>query len=110
MALIKPQGSLTWTPSPSEDTVSYKLYQSIRPTLDGSGFDYANTPSVDVGLVTTINLPVPGLPAIPSGTEVRFAVTAVDAAGNESDFAPSEAVLIDVEAPNPPTDVVFSRF
>ena len=106
MALIKPQGSLTWTPSPSEDTVSYKLYQS----LDGSGFDYALTPSANVGLVTTINLPVAGLPAIPSGTEVRFAVTAVDSAGNESDFAPSEAVLIDVEAPQPPTDVVFSRF
>lgn len=102
MALIKPQGSLSWTASPSTDVVSYELYQGEQgqaPTYD--------SPHVDVGNVTSATLPVEGLPMV-EGT-VIFAVAAVDAAGNKSDLAPVAPVLIDVTPPLPPIDPVYSR-
>lgn len=101
MALTKPQGKITWTPSASTDTVSYRVYQGTGgspPTYD--------SPSVDVGNVTEAALPIEGLPGVEG--VVVFAVAATDAAGNLSDLAAADAVLIDVTAPQPPTDVRYS--
>jgi hypothetical protein len=105
MAFIRPQGTVSWEASPSEDVVAYKLYQSV----DGS-FDYVITPSVNLGLALSAQLPVEGLPPIASGTTVTYAATSVDGAGNESDFIATEAVLIDVEPPLPPASITFVRF
>lgn len=101
MALIKPQGKLTWTPSASTDTVGYRVYQGtdINPPT------YAS-PSADVGNVTDASLPIDGLPGVEG--MVVFAVAAADASGNLSDLAAAEAVLIDVTAPLPPTEVRYS--
>lgn len=102
MALVKPQGQITWTPSDSPDVVSYELYQGENgqaPTYD--------SPHVDVGNVASVTLPVAGLPMI-EGT-VIFAVAAIDGAGNKSDLAEVAPALIDVTPPNPPTDPAYSR-
>ncbi len=101
MSYIKPQGSLSWLPSPSEDVVSYRVYQGTPdapPTYE--------SPSADVGNVVTVQLPIEGLPAVEG--QVVFATGAVDRAGNISDLVASEPVLIDVTAPAPVTEVVYS--
>ncbi len=101
MALIKPQGSLSWTASTSEDVVSYLVYQGEA----GNSPTY-ESPHVDVGNVTTVQLPLTGLPA--GEGPVVFAIAAVDRVGNISDLADVEPVLIDVTPPSPPTDPVYS--
>ena len=101
MALVKAQGRVSWQPSLSADTVSYRVYQGTDtnpPTYD--------SPSVDVGNVTEVALPIAGLPGVEG--MVVFGVAAVDGAGNQSDLANAEAVLIDVTAPQPPTEVKYS--
>jgi len=101
MSYIKPQGSLSWLPSPSEDVVSYRVYQGTPdapPTYE--------SPSADVGNAVTVQLPIEGLPAVEG--QVIFAVGAVDRAGNIADLVASEPVLIDVTAPAPVTEVVYS--
>lgn len=102
MARIRPQGSLSWTASESADTVSYRVYQGAEgnpPTYD--------SPHADVGNVTTAPLPIEGLPSVEGA--VIFGVSAFDAAGNESDIRPAEAILIDVTPPLPPAEVTYSR-
>ena len=101
MALIKPYGKLNWQASPSTDTVSYRVYQGT----DTAPPDYSS-PSVDVGNVTEVALPIAGLPGIEG--MVIFAVAAVDNAGNLSDLANAEAVLLDATPPAPPTEVHYS--
>lgn len=101
MALIKPQGTLSWTASASDDVVSYMIYQGA----DGNPPTY-DSPHVNVGNVTTIQLPVEGLPMVEGS--VVFAVAAVDSVGNLSDLAPAAPVLIDVSAPLPPTDPIYT--
>jgi len=101
MSYIKPQGSLSWLPSPSEDVVSYRVYQGTPdapPTYE--------SPSADVGNAVTVQLPIEGLPAVEG--MVVFAVGAVDKAGNISDLTAAAPVLIDVTAPAPVTEVVYS--
>lgn len=101
MARIKPQGSLSWTASPSADLDHYRVYQSA----DGNPPTY-DSPFADVGNVATVRLPIDGLPAVEG--EVKYAVSAFDGAGNESDLTPAIAVLVDVTAPLPPTDLAYS--
>lgn len=100
MALIHPQGALSWIASPSVDVQSYRIYQGS----DAEPPTYTS-PSVDVGNVTRIQLPITGLPAV-EGT-VIFAIGAVDGAGNISDLVDAAPVLIDVTAPQPPTDFAY---
>ena len=100
MALIKPQGSLSWVASESADVAGYIVYQSA----DGSDPTY-DSPSANVGNVTSVKLPIEGLPAAEG--EVRYSVTAVDIAGNQSDLLPAITVLIDVTPPAPPTGLEY---
>ena len=83
----------------------FKVYFGPSDTT----FDYTQ-PSVNVGLpvagegVYEINLADwPELAALPEG-EYDLAVTAFDAAGNESDFAEVENVPLDLVAPGAPTN------
>ena len=59
MSLVRPSGSLTWVASTSPDVVGYRVFQSP----DGTPLDYSS-PAADVGNVTTVQLPVAGLPAV----------------------------------------------
>lgn len=102
MARIKPQGSLSWPASESADVVAYCVYQGA----DGNPPTY-DSPFVVVGNVLSVALPVEGLPPV-EGT-VIFGVSAIDAAANESDIRPAEAILIDVTPPLPPAEVVYSQ-
>lgn len=103
MALVKPQGILSWTPSESTDVASYVLFQG----LEQNGQPTYDSPSIDVGNVTSVTLPIEGLPAV-EGT-VIFAVAAKDGAGNLSDLTFAAPVLIDVTPPAAPAEITFSR-
>ena len=103
MSLVRPSGSLTWVASTSPDVVGYRVFQSP----DGTPLDYSS-PAADVGNVTTVELPVAGLPAVEGS--VIFGVASVDGVGNVSDIFQIPAVLIDVTPPTPPTDVVYAPF
>lgn len=102
MARIRPQGSLSWTASDSADLDHYRVYQSA----DGNPPTY-DSPFADVGNVLSASLPIADLPAVEG--EAQYAVSAFDAAGNESDLTPAIAVLMDVTPPNPPTDLAYNR-
>lgn len=97
---IKIPGSLTWTPSTSSDVVTYYVYADIN----GDGLTYED-PHADVGLVSSVQLPIQGLPAAPEGS-ITYGVTAVDEVGNESDFL-NIVVNVDITPPEPPTDGAF---
>lgn len=95
------QRVLKWVASAAGDVASYKVYYGPSNTV----FDYTQ-PFVTVpGNVTELSISAdPVLSALPEGA-YDFAVTAVDDAGNESDFAEVENVPLDVEAPAAPTNV-----
>ena len=95
------QRKLVWQASPAADVVAYKVYYGPHDTV----FDYTQ-PFVEVPAPTTeLSISAdPVLSALPEG-EYDFAVTALDDAGNESNFAEVENVPLDVEAPAAPTDV-----
>lgn len=101
MARIRPQGSISWTASPSADVDHYRVYQGE----DGNPPTY-DSPFVELGNVTSAQLPIAGLPAVEGS--VIFGITAFDKAGNESDIQIAEAILIDVTLPLPPTDIVYN--
>lgn len=93
------QRKLVWQASAAPDVAAYKIYFGPHDTL----FDYTQ-PFVSVpGDKTELSISAsPELSALPEG-QYDFAVTAVDDAGNESDFAEVENVPLDVEAPAAPT-------
>jgi hypothetical protein len=95
------QRKLQWVASPAADVEAYKVYFGPHDTV----FDYTQ-PFVTVpGDVTELSISAdPTLSALAEG-KYDFAVTAVDDAGNESDFAEVENVPLDVEAPAAPTNV-----
>jgi hypothetical protein len=95
------QRKLKWVASAAGDVASYKVYFGPHDTV----FDYTQ-PFVEVpGDVTELSISEDAtLSALAEG-QYDFAVTAVDDAGNESDFAEVENVPLDVEAPAAPTDV-----
>jgi len=103
MALVKPQGTVSWTPSESTDVVSYVLFQELElndpPTYD--------SPNIDVGNVTSVTLPIEGLPPVEG--PVIFSVAAKDGVGNLSDLTFAAPVLIDVTPPAAPAEITFSR-
>lgn len=95
------QRKLVWQASAAPDVAAYKVYFGPHDTT----FDYTQ-PFVEVpGNVTELSISGdPTLSALAEG-QYDFAVTAVDDAGNESDFAEVENVPLDVEAPAAPTGV-----
>lgn len=95
--------------NPVEGATGFKVYYG--PTTPGVPFTY-EAPSVPAGVPALdgdgkhgifLNA-FPELAALPEGT-YDFAVTALDEAGNESDFAEVENVPLDLTAPNAPTGV-----
>lgn len=100
MALIRPQGSLSWSASTSADVVGYVVYQAVgeAPTYE--------SPSVDVGNVTRVTLPLAGLPAVEG--QVVFGVVSKDGVGNLSDITVTAPVLIDVTPPVAPAEIVYA--
>ena len=101
MSQIRPQGVLTFPASSSEDVVGYNLYQS--PASEPLTYD---SPYVDIGLTTSVQLPVPGLPGIEG--EVLYGVAARDGAGNLSDITLALPFLVDVTPPAAPAELVYS--
>lgn len=94
------QRKLIWTASTGVDVVGYKVYFGPHDTV----FDYTQ-PFVEVGPVTELSISDdPTLSALAEG-QYDFAVTAIDDAGNESDFAEVENVPLDIAAPAAPTNV-----
>ncbi len=95
--------------NPVEGATAFKIY--FDKFVEGMQFTY-EMPSVNVGVppldadgkhVVFLNSQ-PEFAALPEG-EYDFAVTALDAAGNESDFSEVEKVPLDLTAPNAPTGV-----
>jgi len=101
MALVRPQGSLTFVPSTSEDVASYVLFQGP----EGTPLTY-ESPNVDVGLNTVIQLPVEGLPGIEGN--VVYGIAAKDGVGNLSDITQSTPFLVDITPPTAPAELVYS--
>lgn len=101
MSLVRPQGTLTFTPSTSEDVVSYVLFQEP----EGTPLSY-ESPNVDVGLNTTIQLPVVGLPGIEGS--VVYGIAAKDGVGNLSDITQATPFLVDITPPIAPAELVYS--
>jgi hypothetical protein len=99
MSRIVPAGSLTWTQSTSPDVAGYFVYyqEDTEPT-------YAST-SVNVGLATTIDLPLEG--QSPVEGDFFYGISAYDLEGNESDIVPIQ-VSLDTTPPGPPRDVVYN--
>lgn len=95
------QRKLKWVASEGVDVVAYKVYFGPHDTV----FDYTQ-PFVQVAApATELSISAdPVLSALAEG-QYDFAVTAVDDAGNESDFAEVENVPLDVQAPAAPTNV-----
>jgi len=103
MALLVPQGKLSWPASASPDAVGYAVYQASN----GSPLNY-DSPHVDVGNVLEAVLPIAGLPA--GEGAFNFAVATIDAAGNRSDLRQlPDPVLIDLTPPIAPESIAFSR-
>jgi hypothetical protein len=97
---IKPK-SMMWGASPDPDVVGYVVRWAIPPaTIDYSPI---SNPGVDLGPVTQVSLPVPGMPNIDG--LLAIGLTAKDDVGNESD--PAEGIFpFDFQAPAPPTNLV----
>jgi hypothetical protein len=96
---------LRWNPVAGSD--GFNIY--FAPTAPGPSFTY-DSPHADVGVPpkdadgkhVVYFKDVPALAALPEGA-YDFAVTAYDAAGNESDFTEVENVPLDLTAPEPVT-------
>ncbi len=97
------QRKLRWTAPEGAGTAytSFKVYFGPSDTV----FDYTQ-PSITVPSdVTEVSFAAdPVLSALAEGN-YDFAVTTVDAAGNESDFAEVENVPLDIVPPAAPTNV-----
>jgi hypothetical protein len=102
MSYVHPQGKISFTASTSADVVGYRLFQ----VNEGEVLSYSS-PFADIGNVTEVVLPIPGLPAAEGS--IVFGIAAMDQAGNLSDITPVAPVLIDVTPPAAPTDPVYSR-
>lgn len=102
MAYIKPK-TLRWGASPDPDVVGYKLRWALP--ADPIEYDPAINPGFDLGLVTSVALPVAGMPSIDG--DIKLGLTAIDDVGNESD--PAEGVFpFDFSPPAPPTGLFIS--
>ena len=102
MAYIKPK-TMAWGASPDTDVVSYAVRWAIPPTA--INYDPTVNPGLDVGRVTSVRLPLTGMPNIDG--QLTIGVTAKDDVGNESD--PAEGTFpFDFKAPAPPTSLVIS--
>jgi hypothetical protein len=100
MAYIKPK-TMMWGASSDPDVVSYVIRWAIPPEI--INYDAAVNPGVDVGKVTSVKLPLAGMPDIDG--QLTLGVTAKDDAGNESD--PAEGTFpFDFKAPAAPTNLV----
>lgn len=98
MSRTVPAGSLTWEPSASQDVTGYLVYfkADAEPTYD--------SPSVNIGMRTTLDLPLEG--QTPIEGNFCYGISAYDVKGNESDIIPVQ-VLLDTVPPDPPGKVTF---
>jgi len=95
--------TLSFPASDSPDVVGYKLYLEPSPTpitYSSPSFDIGNATSVDVSKLEGM--------ADKDGV-YNIGVTAVDDAGNESDFSLVNDVALDFLAPNPPGAIAIER-
>jgi hypothetical protein len=99
---IKPK-KLSWGKSPDADVVGYKIRWALP--ADPIEYDPTKNAGFDAGNVTSVDLPVAGMPNIDG--ELKIGLTAVDDVGNESD--PAEGVFpFDFAPPAPPTGLFVS--
>lgn len=97
---IKPK-TMSWGAPPDPDVVGFIVRWAIPPTA--VEYNPEVNPGFNVGMVTQVALPLPGMPNIDG--ELTIGLTAVDDVGNESD--PAEITFpFDFIAPSPPTDLV----
>ena len=106
--IVKYSAKIAWTPSVSADVANYKVY--FADTFADVEYDSSNfvlLPPTVTELVIPKDLPN-GF-ALPELTDdvLEVGVTAVDKAGNESDFL-SASVTLDVTPPAPVTNLTIS--
>jgi len=98
MSFLKPW-MLSWTnPADMSDVKNIRVRFSETP-FTGTAADYA-LPYAEVGLVTSVALPLPNTPAF--NGNINIGISTVDAVGNESDMDIVTAPF-DTVAPPPVT-------
>jgi hypothetical protein len=93
--------TMNFPPSPSADTVGYKLYVQKEPdavSFDSQVFDIGNTTTLDLG---TLMVDADGV--------FNIGVTAYDDAGNESAMSILNGVALDFVQPDPPGAITITR-
>lgn len=99
MAWVKSR-TMMWGASPDSDVADYVVRWAVPP--QSIIYDPIVNPGLNVGLVTQVTLPLPGMPNIDG--QLTIGITARDDVGNESD--PAEGTFpFDFIAPSPPTDL-----
>lgn len=101
--MIVQKTTLRFDPSPSPDTVGYRLYMAESPTP----VDY-DSPSFELGNQTEINMAT--LEGIQTKDGVyNLGIAAIDDAGNLSSMVKLEDIPIDFAAPDPPSNLQILR-
>jgi hypothetical protein len=78
---------LTWSSSPTPGVVAYRVYYGTESGFYFNGITFSNIADVVI-------------PNLDEGATYYFAVTAVDAAGNESDFSNEASYVVPVSGPH----------
>jgi len=89
---------LTWKASASPQVTGYKVYWTA-----GNRLDY-QAPCTNVGNVTAIVIPDDLTRFLPRSGDLKFGVTAIDSAGNESEMSIIEASGL-FQAPSEPSGI-----
>ncbi len=95
-----------WDPSPDADVAGYVVCWAIPPSTlgDGSLPEHYDIPTkIDVGNITSVNLPLAGMPSDFDG-DIHIGVCAYDDVGNQSDIIRA-TIPLDLVAPNAPSNL-----
>lgn len=90
--------TLVWTPSPSQDVVEYRIYQSLIENVFATGAECNAVVVTDNSQECMTKAIVTDLIA---GYRYHFIVTAIDNSGNESDPSNMVSITIGPENANP---------
>lgn len=97
--------TIQFTPSPSPDVVTNKLYVQKAPTVvtyDSQAFDIGNKPGADGYIAVDLKSLLPNVDGI-----YNIGVASIDDAGNESDMSTKSDVPLDFVAPASPGEIIF---
>lgn len=95
--------TIRFSPSPSPDVVSNKLYIQESPapvTYESPSYNVGNVVGADKMISVDLKALLPNVDGI-----YNIGIVSVDDAGNESDMKTAKDVPLDFLAPNPPGNI-----